>query len=128
VLSCGVRYNGHSHFHSTFFITINYLFAEMSLKEMDEDSNSAFVSLEVLPPDLGLEKLPEEYNADQCPDKVSLGAGVYRTNEGESWILPAVNEAFLAGDCSDRRPRKGSWRIPVIITSTSPSQVTYHSC
>jgi aspartate/tyrosine/aromatic aminotransferase len=61
---------------------------------MNKDGNSAFVSLEVLPPDLGLEKLPEEYHADQYPDKVNLGAGVYRTNEGESWILPAVKEVY----------------------------------
>jgi aspartate aminotransferase, cytoplasmic len=68
----------------------------MLIKEINENCGSVFASLEVLPPDLGLERLPEEYNADQHANKVSLGAGVYRTDEGESWLLPAVKEVLLA--------------------------------
>lgn len=33
------------------------------------------------------------YNADKSPDKMDLGVGAYRTNEGKPWILPCVKEA-----------------------------------
>lgn len=32
------------------------------------------------------------FAADPSPDKVSLGAGVYRDNEAKSWRLPAVKK------------------------------------
>jgi aspartate aminotransferase, cytoplasmic len=60
--------------------------------------DSRFSRLEILPPDLGLEKLPIEYNADEHPQKVSLGAGVYRSEDGEHWILPAVNKVITLRD------------------------------
>ena len=31
--------------------------------------------------------------ADTSPDKVSLGVGAYRTEEGKPWILPVVKKA-----------------------------------
>ncbi|EFW21960.1 hypothetical protein D8B26_002061 [Coccidioides posadasii str. Silveira] len=35
------------------------------------------------------------FSADPCPDKVSLGAGVYRDNEARSWRLPTVKKVEL---------------------------------
>jgi len=33
-----------------------------------------------------------DYNADEHPQKVSLGAGVYRDEDGKPWILPSVRK------------------------------------
>ena len=33
------------------------------------------------------------FQADSHPQKVSLGVGAYRTNEGKPWILPVVKKA-----------------------------------
>ena len=39
-----------------------------------------------------------EFAADTAAEKVILGDGVYRINEGKPWILPSVRKAeyFLA--------------------------------
>uniref|UniRef100_A0A8D3CN76 Aspartate aminotransferase n=1 Tax=Scophthalmus maximus TaxID=52904 RepID=A0A8D3CN76_SCOMX len=37
-------------------------------------------------------KLSQDFNNDQCPDKVNLGVGAYRTDEGQPWILPVVKK------------------------------------
>lgn len=36
--------------------------------------------------------LTAQFNADPYPNKVSLGAGVYRDRNGEPWRLPSVVE------------------------------------
>lgn len=36
--------------------------------------------------------LMADFKNDPSPDKVSLGAGVYRDNEAKSWRLPAVKK------------------------------------
>ena len=38
-------------------------------------------------------QLTRDYQADNHPQKVSLGVGAYRTNEGKPWILPCVKTA-----------------------------------
>lgn len=50
-------------------------------------------------PPIEVFQLGREYQADTCPDKVSLGVGAYRTDEGKPWILPCVKKAetILAG-------------------------------
>lgn len=88
------------------------------------DGESRFSRLEILPPDLGLEKLPAEYNADNHPQKVSLGAGVYRSEDGKHWILPAVKKVISLGELLICRLKKGFWRTLVIITNTYPSKET----
>ncbi|CAL8256417.1 unnamed protein product [Lota lota] len=45
-------------------------------------------------------KLSQDFNNDQDPNKVNLGVGVYRTNEGKPWVLPIVKkvEKVIAHD------------------------------
>ena len=38
-------------------------------------------------------KLSRDFAADTCPQKVSLGVGAYRTEQGKPWILPPVKKA-----------------------------------
>ena len=38
-------------------------------------------------------QLTRDYQADPSPDKVSLGVGAYRTDQGKPWILPCVKTA-----------------------------------
>ncbi|KAL2842205.1 pyridoxal phosphate-dependent transferase [Aspergillus pseudoustus] len=45
-----------------------------------------------VPPD-EIFALNRAYNNDDYPQKVNLGVGVYRTNEGKPWPLPVVQEA-----------------------------------
>lgn len=45
-----------------------------------------------------------DYNADSHPQKVSLGAGVYRDENGKPWVLPSVSKvrkanSLLLGIC-----------------------------
>lgn len=51
-----------------------------------------FTEVKELPPD-PLFGLKARYVADSRPDKVDLGIGAYRDNNGKPWILPAVREA-----------------------------------
>ncbi|XP_034464883.1 aspartate aminotransferase, cytoplasmic [Hippoglossus hippoglossus] len=37
-------------------------------------------------------KLSQDFNNDQCPDKVNLGVGAYRTDECKPWVLPVVKK------------------------------------
>ena len=55
---------------------------------------SFFAHLELLPPDAGLEELPLEFSRDSFEGKVSLGAGVYRDDEGRPWTLPVVQKVL----------------------------------
>jgi aspartate/tyrosine/aromatic aminotransferase len=57
-----------------------------------EEEVSLFASLELLPPDAGLEQLPIEFANCSFSGKVSLGAGVYCTDEGVPWTLPVVQK------------------------------------
>ena len=46
-------------------------------------------------PELPLDEafaLTAAFKADKHPQKVSLGAGVYRDGQGKPWILPSVRE------------------------------------
>ena len=38
-------------------------------------------------------QLTRDYQADPSPNKVSLGVGAYRTDQGKPWILPCVKTA-----------------------------------
>lgn len=51
-----------------------------------------FTEVKELPPD-PLFGLKARYNADTRSDKVDLGIGAYRDNNGKPWILPAVKQA-----------------------------------
>ncbi|KAK2735874.1 hypothetical protein FQN57_001080 [Myotisia sp. PD_48] len=55
-------------------------------------TGSLFSKLEIAPHD-EVFALMGAFQADTHQDKVSLGAGVYRTNEGKSWRLPTVKKA-----------------------------------
>uniref|UniRef100_A0AAQ4PD93 Aspartate aminotransferase n=1 Tax=Gasterosteus aculeatus aculeatus TaxID=481459 RepID=A0AAQ4PD93_GASAC len=37
-------------------------------------------------------KLSQDFNNDQFPNKVNLGVGAYRTDEGQPWVLPVVKK------------------------------------
>eukprot|EP01039_Chlorochromonas_danica_P004361 gene4360-4782_t len=37
--------------------------------------------------------LTESFKADTFPQKINLGVGAYRTDEGKPWVLPSVEEA-----------------------------------
>ena len=44
-------------------------------------------------PPIEVFQLTRDYQADSHPQKVSLGVGAYRTDEGKPWILPCVKTA-----------------------------------
>lgn len=60
---------------------------------------SNFAHVEMGPPD-ALFNLSTLYKQDNHPNKVDLGIGAYRTEEGQPWVLPVVRtiEAQMAGD------------------------------
>merc|ERR1712047_216305 len=65
---------------------------------------SAFNGVEPAPP-IEVFKLTRDFQADTDPNKVSLGVGAYRTDEGKPWILPVVKKAShqLADDVEAER-------------------------
>ena len=44
-------------------------------------------------PPIEVFKLSRDFQSDTHPQKVSLGVGAYRTEEGKPWILPVVKKA-----------------------------------
>ncbi len=53
---------------------------------------SAFQNVAAAPP-IEVFKLTRDFQADTYAQKVSLGVGAYRTDEGKPWILPVVKKA-----------------------------------
>merc|ERR1719245_351882 len=53
---------------------------------------SLFADVTSAPP-IEVFQLGRDYQADTDPNKVSLGVGAYRTEEGKPWILPVVKKA-----------------------------------
>ncbi|OAL26607.1 hypothetical protein AYO20_10031 [Fonsecaea nubica] len=53
---------------------------------------SLFSAVPLAPSDAAF-ALTTAYNADTSPNKVSLGSGVYRDDNGEPWVLPVVKKA-----------------------------------
>ncbi|KAL1920295.1 uncharacterized protein VTP21DRAFT_1441 [Calcarisporiella thermophila] len=53
---------------------------------------SVFQNTPTAPPD-AIFHLTARYKSDPFPDKVNLGIGAYRTEEGKPWILPVVKKA-----------------------------------
>jgi len=51
-----------------------------------------FADVAAAPP-IEVFQLGRDYQADTDPNKVSLGVGAYRTEEGKPWILPVVKKA-----------------------------------
>nr|CAH7745924.1 unnamed protein product [Callosobruchus chinensis] len=60
---------------------------------------SLFEDVELGPP-IEVFLMNKLYNEDSFPNKVNLGVGAYRTNEGKPWVLPVVRvaEQALAND------------------------------
>merc|ERR1712193_120264 len=65
---------------------------------------SLFTVVESAPP-IEVFKLSADYQADQSPNKVSLGVGAYRDDQGKPWILPVVKKAEtqLAKDIEEEK-------------------------
>jgi aspartate aminotransferase, cytoplasmic len=62
-------------------------------------SLSTFDSAPYIPPDLIFE-VTKNYLADTHPEKVNVGAGTYRDENGQPWILPSVRMAMaLVANC-----------------------------
>jgi aspartate aminotransferase len=57
--------------------------------------SSVFDSVEVGPP-IEVFLLNQLFNGDSNPNKVNLGVGAYRTNEGKPWVLPVVRKTEIA--------------------------------
>ena len=55
-------------------------------------SASFFDAASYIPPD-AIFALTAEYNADTFPQKVNLGQGTYRDENGQPWVLPSVQKA-----------------------------------
>ncbi|KAH6873815.1 aspartate aminotransferase [Thelonectria olida] len=53
---------------------------------------TAFASAEYIPPD-SIFDVTRRYVADQFPNKVNLGQGTYRDENGKPWVLPSVRMA-----------------------------------
>lgn len=56
---------------------------------------SFFDGVPVAPPDKVL-KTTVMYRADPHPDKIDLGVGAYRDENGRPWVLPVVRKVFTA--------------------------------
>lgn len=55
-------------------------------------TSSWFNQAQFIPPD-AIFALTAQYQADPFPQKVNLGQGTYRDEEGKPWVLPSVNKA-----------------------------------
>ena len=64
-------------------------------------TQSLFGHVELAPPD-AIFGLTADYRADPHTDKVNLGIGAYRTDEGQPYVLPVVTkvETMMAADKS----------------------------
>lgn len=51
-------------------------------------------STTLAPPDVIFE-LTASYKADKDPNKINLGVGAYRDNQGNPWTLPVVKKVRL---------------------------------
>jgi len=67
-----------------------------------KDRTSMFNNVDMAPP-IEVFQLSRDFQADTFPQKVSLGVGAYRTDEGKPWILPVVKKAenLLAKQIND---------------------------
>ncbi|KAI0480913.1 aspartate aminotransferase [Xylariaceae sp. FL0804] len=69
--------------------------------------SSVFSHLETLPYDEAF-TVSAAFTKDPSPDKISLGAGVYRDDDGKPWTLPCVRQAIpLLPDNHDYLPQGG---------------------
>lgn len=57
---------------------------------------SAFDHVSEAPPD-ALFGLMAKYRADEAPQKVDLGIGAYRDDDGKPWVLPVVRKVCMSG-------------------------------
>lgn len=58
-----------------------------------ENSSSPFSQTQGLDQDDPILQLAVDFKQDQRPNKVNLGIGAYKTEEGASWVLPSVIQA-----------------------------------
>lgn len=72
-------------------LTVLGIFASFQDHSSDK-TMSLFANIEPAPP-IEVFKLTRDFQADTNPQKVSLGVGAYRTDEGKPWILPVVKKA-----------------------------------
>lgn len=59
---------------------------------MSSQSRSLFQPSDRVPSDAVFD-LTRRYHADQDPEKINLGQGVYRGENGEPWVLPCLQLA-----------------------------------
>ncbi|KAH9899057.1 aspartate aminotransferase [Xylariomycetidae sp. FL2044] len=72
-----------------------------------ESSPSLFSALKPIPYDEAY-RVSAAYTEDPSPDKISLGAGVYRDDDGRPWTLTSVKQAIpLLPDNHDYLPQTG---------------------
>lgn len=48
-----------------------------------------------LAPSDAIFKLTSDFKQDEFPNKISLGVGAYRDNEGKPWVLPVVRKVQM---------------------------------
>lgn len=53
-----------------------------------------FAQVDTLEPD-AIFHLNAEFQKDQSPDKINVGIGAYRTDDGEPWVLPVVKKVHF---------------------------------
>ncbi|KAF9197552.1 Aspartate aminotransferase, cytoplasmic, partial [Haplosporangium sp. Z 27] len=56
-----------------------------------KETVSVFESVKAAPADV-IFALTASHAADKSPQKVNLGVGAYRTEEGKPWVLPVVKK------------------------------------
>lgn len=57
-----------------------------------QQSCSLFKSADLVPPDVQFD-VTRRFLADSHPDKINLGQGTYRDENGQPWVLPSVKMA-----------------------------------
>jgi aspartate aminotransferase, cytoplasmic len=73
-------------------------------------SSSLFSDLEPIPYDEAY-FFNTQFVEDSRPNKVNLGPGVYRDDDGKPWILPSVNNVSL----TQTRTRDKSGFVPDVL-------------
>lgn len=67
---------------------------ETHLNPMSKTNSQSIFQTTLAPPDVIFE-LTSSFKSDQDPNKINLGVGAYRTNQGSPWTLPVVKKAEL---------------------------------
>ena len=80
---------------------INQLTNHIASSSPSKMTDSQFAHVPLAPPD-PIFHLTASYKADTDPNKINLGVGAYRDNNGNPWILPVVKKVLVVDQGGNR--------------------------